>query len=318
VTTDPNDPVSPARTPGISGLQLGKVRNFVRALFNFPRYNPDMELDDTLAALAEDPTEPVDIAELALAIAKDEYPDMIAGEYLSRLDSLAEELTPRLSLADSLEDRVLALTEFLFDDEKFKGNRPQYYDARNSYLNDVLDRRLGIPITLSVLAIAVGQRAGLDVYGVGLPGHFVAKAVDEETGEEVIFDPFHRGRILTPVMCEGLVTAVTGEPFEATPDALQPCPPGFIAHRILNNLKGIYLRQPDYPRAARVMERLLQLDPGDPTQRRDLGVTLVHAGRPGKALSHLKAYLDAEPQAEDFGTVQGFLKDAKKELAKWN
>ena len=126
-------------------------------LFQIPRYNPFMELDDVLTALADDPTEPVDIADLALAIAEDEYPDMIAGEYLSRLDSLAEEVAPRISLAVTLEDRVLALTEFLFDDEKFKGNRPQYYDARNSYLNDVLDRRLGIPITLSVLAICVGQ-----------------------------------------------------------------------------------------------------------------------------------------------------------------
>ena len=277
-----------------------------------------MELDDTLTAMADDPTEPVDLAELALAIAQDEYPELIEGEYLSRLDTLAEMVAPRISLADSLEDRVLALTEFLFDDEKFKGNRPNYYDARNCYLNDVLDRRLGIPITLSVLAIAVGERAGLSVFGVGLPGHFVAKAIDDETGEEVIFDPFHRGRILTPAMCEGLVMAVTGEPFAATEDTLAPCPPGFIAHRILNNLKGIYLRQPDYPRAARVTERLLLLDPGDPTQRRDLGVTLVHAGRHGRAVSHLKAYLDAEPLAEDFGTVQGFLKDAKKELAKWN
>lgn len=294
------------------------MTHFAGARFGIPRYNPRMDLDDTLLALAEDPTEPVDLAELALAIAADEYDDLVTGEYLSRLDTLAEEVAPRISLAVTLEDRVLALTEFLFDDEKFKGNRPQYYDPRNSYLNDVLDRRLGIPITLSVLAIAVGQRAGLDIHGVGLPGHFVAKAIDNETGEEVIFDPFHRGRILTPVMCEGLVTAVTGEPFAATADALQPCPAGFVAHRILNNLKAIYLRQPDYPRAARTMERLLQLDPGDPTQRRDLGVTLVHAGRPGKALSHLKAYLDAEPLAEDVGTVQGFLKDAKKELAKWN
>jgi regulator of sirC expression with transglutaminase-like and TPR domain len=277
-----------------------------------------MDLDETLTVFSEDPTEMVDVAELALAIAEDEYPDLIPGEYLARIDDLAERVAPRIEAADRLEDKVLCLTEFLFDDEKFKGNRPQYYDPRNSYLNDVLDRRLGIPITLSVLAIAVGERAGLNVVGVGLPGHFVAKAIADDGGPDVIFDPFHGGRILTPQMCEGLVTAVTGEPFTADADTFDACPAGFIAHRILNNLKAIYLRAPDYPRAARTMERLLQLDPEDPMQRRDLGVTLVHAGRPGRAMPHLKAYLDSQPQAEDLSVVQDFLANARRELAKWN
>jgi regulator of sirC expression with transglutaminase-like and TPR domain len=280
------------------------------------RYNPNMELDEILSTLAEDPTATFDVAELALALATDEYPHLDINEHLERIDGLAETVAPKIALADSLEDKVLSLTEFLFDDEKYKGNRPQYYDPRNCYFNEVLDRRMGMPITLSILAIAVGERAGLDVVGVSLPGHFVAKAMDGET--EVIFDPFHGGRILTPEMCEGLVTAVTGGEFEATTEALQPCPPGFIVHRILNNLKSIYLRQPDYTRGARVMERLLQLDPGDPMQRRDLGVTLVHAGRHGRAMPHLKAYLDAQPLAEDFGDVENFLKKARKEIAKWN
>lgn len=277
-----------------------------------------MDLDDALALFAEDPTEVVDVAELALAISEDEYPGLVTGEYLARIEDLAERVGPRIESADTLEDKVLSLTEFLFDDEKFRGNRPQYYDPRNCYLNDVLDRRTGIPITLSVLAIAVGERAGLNVVGVGLPGHFVAKAIADEGGDDVIFDPFHGGRILTPPMCEGLVTAVTGEPFTADADTFDACPAGFIAHRILNNLKGIYLRQPDYVRAARVMERLLQLDPEDPMQRRDLGVTLVHAGRHGRAMPHLKAYLDSQPMAEDIATVRDFLKTARHELAKWN
>jgi regulator of sirC expression with transglutaminase-like and TPR domain len=290
----------------------------LQCLFEKPRYNRNMDLDDALTTFAVDPTEAVDVAELALAIAADEYPDLVTGEYLSRIEDLAETVAPRIAAATRLEDKVLCLTEFLFDDEKFKGNRPQYYDARNSYLNDVLDRRLGIPITMSILAIAVGERAHLNVSGVGLPGHFIAKAISEDGSEEVLFDPFHGGRILTPQMCEGLVTAVTGEPFQAIEDTFESCPPGFIAHRLLNNLKAIYLRQPDYPRAARIMERLLQLDPEDPMQRRDLGVTLVHAGRHGKAMPHLKAYLDSQPMAEDIGVVEDFLKNARIELSKWN
>src|SRR5438093_9645650 len=113
----------------------------------------------------------------------------------------------------------------------FRGNRQDYYDARNSYLNEVLDRRTGIPITLSAVAMAVGGRAGLAVVGVGLPGHFVAKAVGD--GREVIFDPFHGGRVLSREDCEILVEKVVGTPFAATAEALRPVPLGPIVERML-------------------------------------------------------------------------------------
>ena len=207
-----------------------------------------MDLDATLAALVADPFHPVDLAELALHLARDEYPDLDIPVYLSRLDALADAVRPRL--VGSLVGRVEAFAAFLFDDHGFAGNTAEYYDPRNSYLNDVLDRRTGLPITLSLVAVAVGERAGLTVHGVGLPGHFVARAVDGSDG--VLFDPFHGGQILDAAAASELVEGVTGEPFVLTPAAVRPAPPGAVAARLLTNLKGVYLRTADYRRAARV------------------------------------------------------------------
>src|SRR6516165_1405336 len=183
----------------------------------------------------------------------------------------------RRYLGGSLEARARGLCRYLFHDCGFRGNVQDYYDPRNSYLNEVLDRRTGIPITLSAVAIGVGRRAGLDLVGVGLPGHFVAKALAE--GEEVLFDPFHGGRLLTVGECEVLVEQVTGTPFEATSEALLPVTAGSFLLRMLNNLKGSYLRLGDFPRSVRVIERLRRLDPGDVVQQRDLGVTLMRTGQ---------------------------------------
>ena len=179
-----------------------------------------------------------------------------------------------------------------------------------------LAKRTGIPISLSVLAMAVGGRAGLEIVGVGLPGHFVAKAV--RNGTEVIFDPFHGGRQLTVTDCENLVAQVTGEPFQAMPDDLSAAPLQSVVIRMLSNLKAIYLRQGDFCKAARVMKRLAQLSPGDITNRRDLGISLVHAGQPGRAIAYLQGYLAALPGCADAGTVRKHLNQALANLGKWN
>lgn len=273
-----------------------------------------MDLDATLRTLASDPTADVDPFELGLQLARDEYPDLDVPVYLSRLDELADRLAPRMG--GPLGQQVAALTRFLFDEEGFGGNESAYYDPRNSYLCDVLDRKLGIPLTLSLLAMAVGERCGLAVHGVGLPGHFVARATGG--GEEVIFDPFGGGRVLSRDGCAELVRAATGQPFATSDAVLRPCPPGLVAVRMLSNLKGIYLQTGDFPRAARTIGRLVTLLPGDATQRRDLGVTLVHAGRPGAAVDHLGAYLAAVPEAADRDAVAEFRKRALAAVARWN
>jgi regulator of sirC expression with transglutaminase-like and TPR domain len=273
-----------------------------------------MNLDSALTLLARDPNAPLDLAELALTLARDEYPDVDVDAYLSELAGMAHEVRPRL--CGGLEKRTKALCRYLFHDMGFRGNTTNYYDARNSYLNEVLDRRTGLPIALATVAMAVGKRAGLEVVGVGLPGHFVAKTVAD--GEEVLFDPFHGGRLLTPNDCEILVEQSSGLSFEATRENLQAVALGPIVLRMLTNLKAVYLRDGDFARAARVIERLRQLSPDDPLQHRDLGVSLVQAGQPGRALDHLEAYLVLSPKAGDAETVRQLLAQARTAVAQWN
>jgi regulator of sirC expression with transglutaminase-like and TPR domain len=273
-----------------------------------------MNLDTVLPLLADDPAVPLDLAEVSLHLARDEYPDLDVEAYLSELAGMAHEA--RAYLRGDLEARVAGLCRYLFHEMGFRGNTRDYYDPRNSYLNQVLDRRTGLPIALAAVAIAVGTRAGLDVAGVGLPGHFVARAAAD--GREVVFDPFHGGRRLTAEQCGILVEQVTGQPFTATPELLRPVPLGAIVLRMLSNLKAGYLRQGDYPRAVRVLERLRQLSPDDPLQRRDLGAALLRAGQPGAAIGHLAAYLAASDAAEDADTVRQLLERARGEVARWN
>jgi regulator of sirC expression with transglutaminase-like and TPR domain len=274
-----------------------------------------MKLSDALSTLAENPNHPVDLARVALLVARDAYSQMSPRAYLRRIDRLAEELRPRLT--GSLPARTAELCTFLFDECGFAGNTEHYYDPRNSYLNKVLDRHVGLPISLSLLAMAVGTRAGLNVVGVALPGHFVAKAVGEG-GSEVVFDPFNGGQFLDADACEAVVTAITGQSFEVTPEALAATTPGALVLRMLNNLKTAYVAERSHLRAARVVRRISQLLPHDAEQRRDLGLLLVQADRAGAAVNHLKHYVTARPDAEDGTEVRKVLLRALAEVARWN
>jgi regulator of sirC expression with transglutaminase-like and TPR domain len=298
-----------------AGLEIRTVR--VYSTSSSPtsaRYNAGMDIDAALGSLAKDPAAPFDLAETALALARDEYPDVDIEAYLSELTGMAKEA--RRYMTGSLEKRVMGLSRYLCHEMGFRGNVDHYYDARNSYLNEVLDRRTGIPITLAAVAMAVGTRAGLPVVGVGLPGHFVAKAVDGKT--EVLFDPFHGGRLLTTESCELLVAKSTGKPFRVTAKELKAAPLGTILARMLNNLKGIYLRAEDYGRARRVVERLRRLTPRDPTPVRDLGVCLLREGEPGKAIDHFTSYLARAAEAPDAPQIEMMLQEARKEVSRWN
>lgn len=273
-----------------------------------------MNIEAVLDLLAFDPYASFDVAEVALRLAGDEYANLDVEAYLSELDGMAHEA--RAYMRGDLAARTTGLCRYLFHEMGFRGNAQDYYDARNSYLNEVLDRRTGIPLTLSMVAMAVGQRAGLEVVGVGLPGHFVAKAVDGE--QQVFFDPFHGGRLLTVEGCEAMVARITDVPFRATAAVLQAASLGSLVERMLNNLKVVYWKSADFVRAARIAERLRKLLPNDPAQRRDLGICLLYANQPGRALDHLTAYQTNMPRAEDAAAVAGLVRQARSALARWN
>jgi regulator of sirC expression with transglutaminase-like and TPR domain len=271
-------------------------------------------VDAILEQLARDPAAPLDIAEVALLLARDEYPQLDIEGYLSELNALAHEA--KNYARGNFTARVDGLCRYLFHELGFRGNKKSYYDPRNSYFNQVLDRRTGIPITLAAVMMALGQRVGLQVVGVGLPGHFVVQC--QGGAQDILIDPFHGGRRLTLTDCAHLVRQATGVPFDAAHAELPVIPLGLIVQRMLNNLKGIYLQGEDWPRAIRVLDRLRQLQPHDIQHRRDLGMCLARHGQPGKAIDHLQAYLQAVPEAEDAATIQQILLAATRDVARWN
>jgi regulator of sirC expression with transglutaminase-like and TPR domain len=274
-----------------------------------------MDVDATLVRLGRYPDAEVDVFECGLMLARDEYPLLPVTEYQLRVRAYAEKLEPRLRRRP-LKTQVEILAEYVFDELGFRGNDEDYYNPRNSYLNDVLDRKLGIPLTLSLVAGAVGRLAGVDIAGVALPGHFVAMAMRD--GEAVVFDPFHKGRVLDEGGCEALVNAIAGKKAGFDPRLIVPATGHQILTRLLNNLKIIYLQAADFARAATVMARIVQLNPTEWLEHRDLGVTLFHAGQPGRATHHLDLYLKETPHATDADTVREFLRLARKDVARWN
>jgi len=298
----------------MQALGLGLLIRYRSSAANRARYNGDMELNTALQVLSNQGNARMDVAELALHLARDEFPSIDVDAYLAELAAMAREA--KRYVRGNLAARVHGLCRYLFHDMGFRGNKKEYYDPLNSYFNQVLERRTGIPITLSALVMAIGARVGLHIEGVGLPGHFVAKAVDGE--EQVVFDPFHGGRVLTAVDCENVVRQVTRRDITVTAETLNGLPLSLIVMRMLNNLKAIYLKQSDMPRAIRVLERLRQLAPEDAELQRDLGICLVHAGKPGKAVDLLTAYLDMAPEAMDAEVVRDVLRRARSAVAEWN
>ncbi len=230
------------------------------------------------------PDDQVDLAQAALLIACEEYPDLDVARYLRRLDTLGRAVTARLG-GDGDQAAVRALNGLLFDEEGFRGNVEDYYDPRNSFLNDVIDRRTGIPITLSTLYIEVGRRAGLPVDGIGLPGHFIVRV------GETLVDPFHGGAILSAEDCQKRLDRIYGGRVKLDDTMLAPCERKTILSRTLRNLKAIYTKAEDVTRALNVVELLLRVDPDSLDDLRDRG--MLHAALDCYALAatELEEYL---------------------------
>ena len=203
--------------------------------------------------------EPIPLARGALLIAKEEYPDLDVEHYLEHLAALGRAAENAMRDGANTVERVQLLSEFLCERTGFEGNREQYGDTRNSFLNEVLERRLGIPITLSVVYLEVGRHTGLNLYGVSFPSHFLVKAVDERG--ELIIDPFNRGALLGIDELRARLTQIYGQPVDLHPAMLKVASTRQILARILRNLKAIYLSGADWPHALGALDRILMLEP---------------------------------------------------------
>lgn len=224
---------------------------------------------------------------------------------VGRVMTIAGEARERVAEHTNPFARLEAVRSLLFDEIGLKGNVDQYDDPRNSYLDDVLDRKLGIPLSLSILTIEVARGAGLDACGIGLPGHFIVRV--EEQGRKLYVDPFHGGHVITIEDCKELVVRTTGRASLFRKDSLDVASPRAMLSRLLMNLKRIHLAQGDYNAALGVVERLLIVAPGDAKEIRDRGLLLAHLGRPDAAVADLESYLALVPQAPDADSVRGRL-----------
>lgn len=244
------------------------------------------------------------------------YPHLRPSETLTALADLAEKAARALTPHGSPATRALGLAEHLFGTLGYSGSRQEYSDPRNSYLHEVLTRKQGLPISLSMLYVHVAEQLQLPVRGVGMPGHFIAEVVAEDGS--VFIDPFNGGQKLGQADFVRLISESTGYAGTFNPRWLKPTPPTEIVARMLNNLRGVYIGLEDWPLAARVLERLRELQPGQPSHIRDLGLVSYRAGSPRRAAELLNHYLNLAPEAKDADAVRQNRDMLWDELARLN
>jgi regulator of sirC expression with transglutaminase-like and TPR domain len=238
-------------------------------------------------SLIERADDKINLAAAALAIAAAEYGELTPETWLAVLDRLADRvhLDPESSPLGNIE----ALNRMLFAQEKFSGNEEDYDDPRNSFLNDVLERKKGIPITLSLVYMEVAGRLRLPVVGVGFPGHFLVKYLGK--AGEIFIDPYHQGATLTTADCEKLLKAHFGAEAEVKPEFLLAATNKQILSRMINNLKGSYFRRANYPKVLTMIELSLAINENSLPDLRDRGMVYFAMARYADAMVDLKAYL---------------------------
>jgi len=242
----------------------------------------------------------------ALAIGLEEYPDLRIEDYLHRLDALASSTQVLLGQDRSPMSVIRSLNDVLFIQAGLRGNTEDYYNPKNSFLNEVLDSKNGIPISLSVIYMEVARRIGFSIHGVGFPGHFIVKFFNQDG--EFLIDPFNSGRILSIRDCQELLDRVYGGSVTVSSTILQPMEKKAIISRMLFNLKGIYYQKEEPQKALSVVERILMLNPGVLSEIRDRGLLYMQTSLFAKALADLEYYLSHTAAPEDRSYIEGHIR----------
>jgi regulator of sirC expression with transglutaminase-like and TPR domain len=265
------------------------------------------------------PEEEIDLAEAALLIAAHEYPGLDVLAYLRRLHELASTLKHRLRGDISPADSVVALNHYLFEELGFCGNTQDYYDPRNSFLNDVLDRRRGIPITLSIVYVEIGRRLGLAMHGVSFPGHFLVKCAARDG--VIVLDPYERGASLSLDDLQGRLRALRGgsaPPPDVARHMLAAAGKKDILARMLRNLKSIYLERRDPARTLAAVDRIIALEPRAADEYRDRAALYLELECHRAALSDFRNYLMLKPDAADAASVHRHVVELQQIAARLN
>jgi regulator of sirC expression with transglutaminase-like and TPR domain len=253
----------------------------------------------------QQPDEYIDLAKAALYIAQEEYPSLDPDEYLNALDVMALELQERLAPERYTLRIIQTINQYLYDDLGFSGNEQDYYDPRNSYLNEVIERRVGIPITLALVYMEVAKRIDFPMVGVGMPGHFLIRA--DVPDLEIFIDAFHRGEVMFPQDCQELLSQIYQQSMTLQPEFLAAVNKRQFLARMLMNLKQIYINQQELEKALAAVERILLLYPGVALELRDRGLLCYELGRFSQAARDLEIYLAQAPDAKDADIIRQIL-----------
>jgi regulator of sirC expression with transglutaminase-like and TPR domain len=253
----------------------------------------------------------LELGRAVLFIAQEEYPQLPVERYMMRFDALAEAAKDRLDNETAAPVVLRELIHTLYEREGFRGNTESYHDPRNSLLNDVLDRRLGIPMTLGIVMLEVGWRLDLPLEGVNFPGRFLVRY--KGATEHLLVDPFDGGRIRFEDEAQELLDKVYGGMVRMQDQFLRSATKRDMIHRLLVDLKGLYVNVHDDERALSTIERLLLLRSDSSGERRDRGMLLVKLGRASEAMEQLQEYLDYTPQAADAPRVRSLLERLERD-----
>lgn len=271
--------------------------------------SPQQPLRERFLAEVSQGDDQIDLAGAALMVAREEYVQLPEERYLSQLDLLAEETRDRLDDETAPLFVLQELLNTLYIRHGFRGNREAYYDPRNSFLNDVLDRKLGIPLTLGIVVLEVGWRLGLPLEGVNFPGHFLVRFKGDAI--DLLIDPYDGGAVRFEDEAQELLDRVYGGMVRVNDSFLQAATKREMLVRMLVNLKSLYLNVRDHGRALAVVERLLLIRPIGSAEIRDKGVILARLGRKEEALEQLEAYLNVAPDASDTQRILGMVEELK-------
>ena len=270
----------------------------------------------TFQQLVTLPDAAIPLAETALMIACEEYPQLELSPYLDLLDEIAEAAKRELAPLDSPVNIVKKINGVLFEEYAFRSNTEDYYDPRNSFFNDVLDRRVGIPITLSTVYIEVARRINFPIVGVGMPGHFLVKYWDRR--EEFFIDPFGRGAILTREDCRKRLVEQYGDAVEFNDRLLARATHRQILWRMLNNLKDVYVKGHAIDKCLSMVDMMLMVDSEDLIQFRDRGLLRMQLRQFDGAGRDLQHYLKHARDAEDREEIENHVKELRRIRAMMN
>jgi regulator of sirC expression with transglutaminase-like and TPR domain len=257
---------------------------------------------DAFADLIGRDDEEIEIDRAAFLIEAVEYPELDVEAGLRELEDLAVILQPRLTGLGGPQEVVHVVANFLHGELGFSGNPDAYYDPRNSYLNEVLERRLGIPISLSALYLEIGRRLGLPFEGVGMPGHFLVRY--RHAVSPILVDPFAGGAIVSDAECEARLRGVYGPGVQLQPSMLVAISTRNIVFRMLNNLKSIYASQNEWPRVVRTIDLMLATQPGASGEYRDRGAAHLRSGDLKRARADFEHYLLNAAEIADAASVR--------------